>query len=197
MENKINSLVAALTGGDDERAEIAARAVPELARRKPGEVLQTICVLLVSEDVDRRWWGVRTLAEIPDNAVLQYLRMALKDRDGSVRQCAALALRKRPHTEAVGALIEALFDDDALVVELAADDLAEIGEGAVPALLRLLENGNPRAMLEVVRSLSVVGDRRSIPALFSLLDHDSQLVAYWANEGLERMGVGMVYYLPK
>jgi NADPH-dependent ferric siderophore reductase len=47
-----------------------------------------------------------------------------------------------------------------------------------------------------MRVLALVGDKSSIPALFEALDSDSMLIEYWANEGLERMGVGMVFFKP-
>ena len=196
MDNDLHNLILELTGGDDQIAESAAGAIVKLSQNKPGEVLRTLRILLESGDADERWWGVRVLAEISDRAALPLLRLALHDQDKYVRQCAALGLRKKPHPAAATGLIEALNDENHLVVELAADALTEIGEGAVPALLEVLEDRNPKSRLEAVRALAEIGDRRSIPELFSLLDDDSQLVAYWANEGLERMGVGMVYYLP-
>ena len=53
------------------------------------------------------------------------------------------------------------------------------------------------ARLEAVRALSKIGDQRSIPALFECLDDSSALIEYWAGEGLEKMGVGMVFYKPE
>jgi HEAT repeat protein len=50
--------------------------------------------------------------------------------------------------------------------------------------------------MEAMRALALIGDQRSIPLLFEALDSDSMLMEYWANEGLERMGVGMIFYKP-
>jgi HEAT repeat protein len=197
MENELHNLIKVLTGGNDQKAETAAGVILHIAQNKPDEVFNTICVLMDSKNPDERWWGVRLLAETSDNdETLTYMLTALRDEDIHVRQCAALGLRKNVHNAAASDLVDALNDEDHLVVELAADALTEIGEGAVPGLIKILEDGNPKARLEAVRALAGIGDQRSIPALFSLLDDDSQLIAYWANEGLERMGVGMVYYLP-
>jgi hypothetical protein len=44
--------------------------------------------------------------------------------------------------------------------------------------------------------LAQIGDPRSIPALFTALDEDSALMEYWASEGLEKMGVGIVFFEP-
>ena len=196
MKNELHNLITVLTGGNEQKAESAAGAILKFAQNKPDEVSQVICILMDSENPDERWWGIRLLAEISDDASLPYLLTALRDEDKYVRQCAALGLRKNPKTASVSDLMVALKDEDHLVVELAADALTEIGEEAVPGLMKILENGNPKARLEAVRALAEIGDQKSIPVLFSLLDDDSQLIAHWANEGLERMGVGMVYYLP-
>ena len=39
-------------------------------------------------------------------------------------------------------------------------------------------------------------DTRAIPALFKALEDESAIAQYWADEGLERMGVGQVYFKP-
>ena len=46
-------------------------------------------------------------------------------------------------------------------------------------------------------TLAKIGDERAIPVLFEALDDSSALIEYWASEGLEKMGVGMVFYKPK
>jgi HEAT repeat protein len=114
-----------------------------------------------------------------------------------VRQCAALGLRLHPTLQAIAGLLNCLSDEDHLVVELSGDALAEIGEQAVLALITVVEDGNPKARLEAVRSLARIGDMRAIPVLFGVLDEGSALMEYWAAEGLERMGVGMVFYKPE
>lgn len=181
-----------LTGGNDERAEAAAR---QLAAAGPA-LLPALQELLASHDPDRRWWAVRVLAEIVDHRVLPLLLKAFGDTDRSVRQCAALALRQRPAAEAVPALVQALGDSDRLLAHLAADALIANGEAAVPALLEVVQNGSQAARLEAIRALAAIGDTRAIPALFNALDEPSALIEYWAEQGLERMGVGMMFFKP-
>ena len=105
-------------------------------------------------------------------------------------------------------IVENIYDDAALQHEvglyyrlawpdtLAADALATIGGPAVPDLLEVAQNGGQGARLEAIRALATIGDQRSLPLLFSLLDGESALMEYWANEGLERMGVGMAFFKP-
>jgi HEAT repeat protein len=129
------------------------------------------------------------------DAVPEMLR-GLADPDPAVRQCAALGLQRRPSERAIPALISAMDDSDSLAARLAANALAATGPPAVPALLDVMQTGSSKASLEAARALALIGDTRAIPALFQALDGDSMLLEYWANEGLERMGVGMVFFKP-
>jgi len=193
----LGDFLAELTSGDDERAEAAVKKIAALGENCADDPIDVLQVLLSSPDSEIRWWGVRTLASIGDPRVVSILIEALADEGAAVRQCAALGLRLHPTPRAIAGLIDCLSDEDHLVVELSADALEEIGEQAVPALITVVENGNPKARLEAVRSLSRIGDRRAIPLLFGVLDEGSALMEYWAAEGLERMGVGMVFYKPE
>jgi HEAT repeat protein len=47
-----------------------------------------------------------------------------------------------------------------------------------------------------MRALALIADERSVPTLFDALDDDAILVNYWANEGLERLGIGIQFYSP-
>jgi HEAT repeat protein len=113
-----------------------------------------------------------------------------------VRGCAARGLQQRPDERAIPALAAALSDRDTLVARLAGNALAAAGEMAVPTLIEILQNGAFQPQCEAARALALIGDTRSIPALFDALESDSSLVGYWANEGLERMGLGMMFFLP-
>ena len=189
---ELRSLLFELTSGDDERAN---RAVSRIAVHGV-EGFEVIQPLLTDPEPDHRWWAVRTLAEFPDRRAIPPLILALKDEDQSVRQCAAQALFQRPDERAVPALISSIGDDDSLVARLSANALVAVGEAAVPALLEILREESATHRLEAIRALAMIGDQRAIPALFDSLDEDSALMEYWANEGLEKMGVGMMFFNP-
>jgi HEAT repeat protein len=189
---KLEELIEELTSGDDQRAEPAAKNLIKFNT----QAIITLKTLLQSPDADTRWWAVRTLSGIPSPQSIALLVEALSDEDLSVRQCAALALRHQPDPGAVPVLINAISSHDPLLAHLAADALAAIGEPAVVPLLEIMQNGSRKARLEAVRALGLIGDKRAIPALYAALDEDSTLLEYWANEGLERMGLGMVYFNP-
>ncbi len=179
--------------GDDERAEAA---LSHLAVWGP-EVIDSLRQRLVNPEAEVRWWAVRALAEIHDERVPALLTRLLSDPEKSVRWCAGLALRTHPSTQSIPSLLPLLLDEDGLTRRLAGDALIAIGSPAVPQLLDAMQKSVHVARLEAVRALAKIADERSIPALFEALDDSSALIEYWASEGLEKMGVGMVFYKPK
>jgi hypothetical protein len=188
MAEELRNLLAELTCGDDVRAETA---VSELAGRGT-EILPSLKVLLDSPEVEARWWAIRTLAQMADPPS-DWLIFALADPASEVRQCAALALCHHPDGNAIPGLIRLLVDPEPVSAELAADALTEIGSDAVPALVEALEKGPHKARVEAVRALAAIGDPRAIPSLMAVLEEDSLSMQFWAEEGLERLGLGMVY----
>jgi len=94
-------------------------------------------------------------------------------------------------------LLLLLSDEDALTRRLAGDALVAIGSQVIPQLLDAMQNGEHITRLEAVRALAKIGDERAIPTLFEALDDNSALIEYWASEGLEKMGVGMVFFKPQ
>jgi HEAT repeat protein len=197
MSMELQRHLTALNSGDDERAEAAAAGIAALPQPQLGEALAQLSTWLSSPDTDTRWWAVRALAAIHNERTPRLLLQALGDPQAAVRQCAALGLRFHPEPKAVEPLIQALSDEDQLTAALAADALVEIGEPAVPALLEVMASAPQAVRLKAVRALALIGDQRSIPALFAALDEDSALLEYWASQGLERMGVGMVFFTPE
>jgi HEAT repeat protein len=189
---ELTELLAHLSSGDDAKAEQACLRLAEMG----STATRPLKELAASPNSETRWWALRTLTELPAADSVPVLLQALTDPDPAVRQCAALGLQLHPTPHAIPELIQAMTDDDSLVVRLAANALAAVGGEAVPPLLELMQNGPSKASLEATRALALIGDTRAIPAMFQALDGDSTLLEYWANEGLERMGVGMVFFKP-
>ena len=185
-------LLSELLCRDDRRAENAAR---QLASHGAAAV-PALRDLLASADPETRWWALRALAEIHHPQVPPLIHPSLNDPDPAVRQCAALALRKQPAPQALPDLISCLDVEDRLLAHLSADALVAAGPDSVPHLLDIMENGPQLSRLEAVRALALLEDQRAIPALFHALDDESALVSHWADQGLQRMGVGMVFFKP-
>jgi HEAT repeat protein len=192
VSTDLRSLLGDLTSGDEARAE---SAVPALAAL--GEAaLPGLLDLLGTTDHDQRWWATRTLAALGGEAACSALERALRDPDPDIRQCAALGLRHQPSAQAVRSLCTALSDPDRLTARLAGDALIAAGTQATADLIELIARAGPAAKIEAVRALAGIADQRAIPAIYALLDDPSALVQHWAEEALERMGVGMVYFKP-
>ncbi len=190
LVSELQSILHALTSGDDERAEAIVPKVASL-----GETaIDPLLVLLKSPSSDHRWWATRALAVIDHSRAQDGLLRALGDDEPDVRQCAALSLRLNPTPPAIPALVNALHDKDRLVARFAADALAAIGPAAIQALSLSMESPDPAVRMQAVRALVAIEDPQTIHALFDALDDPSPLVCHWAEQGLERLGVGMVYF---
>lgn len=189
--DELQTLLAELTSGDDTRAEAAALRLPTFS----ASVLDP---LFESDDVDTRWWALRALAGFPGGEdVVRRLVSALEDESDEIRQCAALGLCHHPRPEAVLPLIRAISSLDSMTVKLACNALIAIGAEAVPHLVEVLRIGTPSAKLEAARALAEIGDPRAIPVLMEVLQSDSAISTYWAEHGLDKLGLGMVYIRPQ
>lgn len=71
-----------------------------------------------------------------------------------------------------------------------------MGAPAVTPLLEALASPEAAVRIEAARALSAIRDPQSIPALIAAVDDPSAVVQYWAEQALDRLGVGMVYFKP-
>ena len=181
-----------LFSNDDNRAELAAQQISSFG----DTALLTLQETITSPNSDVRWWSVRALAEFNSQATNALLVRSLEDNDPGVRQCAAHGLGTQANPNSIPDLINALNDEDSLVSRLAANALITIGEASVLPLIGLINAPDSPARFEAMRALALIEDERSVPTLFEALDDDAILVDYWANEGLERLGIGMTFFSP-
>jgi hypothetical protein len=189
---KLEALLADLTSGDETRAEGAVPGLVELG----SEAFPALRDLLNSADADQRWWALRTLAQSPQ-AQTEWLLPFLNDPVPEVRQAAALGLSGHPAEAAISPLIRALSDADSMVSGLACNALVEIGKPAVPALLEMPKDVPQMARINAIRALAEIADHSAIPALMAALEDDSVMIQHWAEEGLERLGLDMIYLKPE
>lgn len=192
MSDALQLFLDGIAASDDARTEEAALALS----REGDAVLPPLRELLAAPDSDHRWWAVRGLAAIGTRAARELLVAALDDPDPYVRACAAQGLGELQAEEAVSALASHLADPDPLVSRIAADGLARIGPPAVPSLIMALQEGEVAARAGAARALSIIQPEEAVPALCAALDDPSAIVTYYAEEALERMGVGMVFFRP-
>lgn len=198
-EVEIQDLLAVLTSGDDVRAEDSISAIVEIGIAAMPALLE----LTRADKVDSRWWAVRALAASPHTRTEDLLPL-LSDSASEVRAAAALAICDHPHENAIEALIKALADEDPLIAGLAGNALVKIGSPSVPSLLEVMNarvepgrNDSPIGIrIIVLRALSELCDHRAIPVMMKSLGEESAILQYWAQTGLERLGLDMVYMKP-
>jgi HEAT repeat protein len=191
--DEIRNLLAELTSGDDVRAENAISALIETGTAAIPALLD----LTRSPEVDARWWAVRALAASPHTQTVDLLPL-LSDSAPDVRAAAALAICDHPHESAVEALTKALADEDSLVAGLAGNALVKIGSPSVLSLIKVVQDASSgiRTRILAMRALSEIRDHRAIPIMMKSLNEESALLQYWAQEGLNRLGLNMVYIKP-
>jgi len=187
----MQALLAELTSGDDTRAEDSIPVLTQLGM----VVIPALLDLTHAKESDTRWWAVRALAASPHTLTVDLLPL-LNDSAPEVRAATALALCNHPHEDAIEALIRTLADEDSLTAGLAGNALAEIGSPSVPSLLNVMKDAPTGIRILTLRTLSEIRDHRSIPALLSCLGEESAVLQYWAQVGLERLGLDMVYIKP-
>lgn len=187
-----------LTSGDETRAEAAVAPLLGMGE----EAVPALLELTRSPDVDSRWWALRVLAASP-HLQSEWLVPFLEDPAPEVRQCAALGLAGRPDERAVEKLIRALNDEDSMVATLAANALVKTGSPAVPSLIEVAKrptvegSGSQSQRIHALRALAEIRDHRAIPVMMQVMQEDSALLQHWAQEGLERLGLDMVYIKPQ
>ena len=192
-------LLADLTSGNDIRAE---NAIPAIAELGPA-ALPALVELTHHPSADFRWWAVFALAALPEARTADLLPL-LEDPAPEVRAAAALAICGHAHESAVPRLITLLGDEDALVSGLAGNALVKIGGPSVAALLEILtlraapgrDEAPTRVRILALRALAEIRDPRAIPVMMSSMSEASAVLQYWAQAGLERLGLDMVYIKP-
>ena len=187
----LQDLLGDLTSGNESRAERAVPALIELG----DEAIPALRELTRSSDVDHRWWALRVLAQSPQ-AQAAWLIPFLSDPAREVRQCAALGLALKPDDNAVEPLVRVLSDEDSMVSSLAVNALVKIGQAAVPSLIDVVKGASQSARIHALRALAEIRDHRAIPVMMKVMEEDSVLLQHWAKEGLDRLGLDMVYIKP-
>ena len=189
--SRLQDLLEDLTSGNETLAEKAVPALIELGE----EAIPALRDLTGSGETDHRWWALRVLAQSPQ-ARAEWLVPFLSDSAREVRQCAALGLAIKPDDSAVEPLIQALRDEDNMVSSLAVNALVKIGNAAVPALIEVVKHAPQSARIHALRALAEIRDHRAIPVMMKVMEEDSVLLQHWAKEGLDRLGLDMVYIKP-
>lgn len=189
----LQELLNELTSGDEERAEDAVTSLVDLGE----DAIPALMDLTHSSNVDTRWWALRTLAQSPLCRTEWLVPFLENDPSPEVRQCAALGLAGRADESATQPLVRALNDADSMVGSLAMTALVKIGKAAVPSLIEVVKSGKQSARILALRALAEIKDHRAIPIMTNVMGENSSLLQHWAKEGLDRLGLDMIYIKPE
>lgn len=190
--NTLPKLLQTLTSADETQAEQASIALIQMGQTAIPALLD----LTHSPNTDARWWALRTLAQSPLSSTEWLVPFLLTDPVPEVRQCAALGLGTKADESAIQPLVRALSDKDSLVSSLSANALIQIGKASVPSLIEIVQIGKATARVHALRALAEIRDHRAIPVMMKVMEEDSALLQHWAQAGLERLGLDMVYMKP-
>jgi HEAT repeat protein len=188
----MQALLAELTGSDEAAAEAAALMLAQAG----DAALPTLATLFDSPDANHRWWAVRTLAAMPEPR-MDWLRRSLDDPNPEVRAAGALAFIAHPDPAAVQALIALVGDEDSVASAVAVSALVALGSNVVPSLLEAYSGSSLRGRVQILRALREIRDPRAIHVMMKALGEGSAAMQYWAREGLEALGLDMVYMKPE
>ena len=143
---------------NDGRPAVQNRSVRALGTRGPQSVTALTSVLKQSGSADARRNAVWALARIDGAAAREGIRLALNDRDESVRHAAIHSSGLWRDAGALSALVEALKGGSPAIQRVAAESLGRIGDArAVPGLIalagspldRVLEHSVTYALIEI------------------------------------------------
>ena len=190
-EPTVESLSAAVGGPDQAAAVAAIDALDKLGPHAKAAV-PALVQALGHADEAVRWHAARTLSAIGPDAqdAVPDLIKALDDSAGKVQAYAAFALGSigKPAEPAVEKLIERAFDKDPLIrrASLRALRLIKAPPEKTRALfLKMLEEGDPSAVLPTLQSIAEAGEAAIEPLREVLKD---EKLCYWACLVLAEMG---------
>lgn len=137
----------------------------------------------------RRAIAAKTLGDMRSAAACEALVSCLDDEDAAVRSTAARSLGKLGDLDAVEPLVNVLADGSAPHA-VAGYALLELGSGAVPTLVNLLESDREEVRAVAVELIGRLGCARDAALLVECLDDDSAEVRARASRALGRLGAG-------
>jgi HEAT repeat protein len=157
-----------------------------------------------------RWHASSSLGEIGDNRAVPALIETLKDIDYTVRSYAAQALGKMSDKRAIPALMKVLNDEypdvrmnaakalemigyvhlsvnykvQCLLIKEEFNELVALRKDAVPGLINLFNQEDPRVRQNAAWLLGLIGDPSAVPVLIGVLQDEIHNVQIKAGDAL-------------
>lgn len=159
---------------------------PAVAKEARDALLKVLPVALKDSRTDMRLKAAKILQDIPDPVSVEPLIGALKDKDGNVRQRAAIALGNIGQP-AVDSLVGLLKDPAPEMRRMAAEQLGKIRDPeALEPLLAALRDPDPDVQWWAAWALGTLGAPAE-EALKKLIRDPDLNVQRWAKEALNKI----------
>lgn len=182
--------VKALTKAlEDEDARVRVRAADALAAVQDSKVIDPLVKATSDANSEVRTWAVIGLGNFSEKKAFEALIASLGDSDVEVRVAAADALGRTGSLQATPHLISRLndFGEETDVRVAAARAIGGLRDSrAVPALLGLIGDNDPKIRQWVVSALGRIGDARAVEPLANALNDQDPAVRGWAALALAR-----------
>ncbi len=182
----VTGLTKALTDEDDR---VRVRAADALAAVQDPKVLDPLAKATSDANAEVRTWAVIGLGNFSDKKALDALGAAVRDSDVQVRVAAADSLGRTGSPEATSHLVSRVndFAEEAQVRAAAARALGGLRDSrAVPTLLDLLSDNDPKIRQWTASALGRIGDPRAVEPLIAALADKDPAVRGWAAVALAR-----------
>lgn len=157
-----------------------------------AQMLQTS---LASANADLRWWAIRGLALIGDEASVPSIVQFLAGSDPLMRATALLTLaalhKRQPRAiqPYFSLMANCLADEDGTVRQSASDALAQCGDDAIPVLVDVLKGDHQGARTRAAQALRQIETMAAAGVLYRCLNDSNYMVHTYAYEALEKMGL--------
>ena len=188
--NSASEVITALTKAlQDEDDRVRVRAADALAAVLDPKVVDPLVKATNDTSAEVRTWAVIGLGNYEDKKAIDTLGLAIGDSDVEVRLAAADSLGRTGSPLATQYLISRLndFGEEVEVRAAAARALGALRDSrAVPALLGLIGDANPKLRQWVVSALGRIGDARAVEPLIGALADGDPSVRGWAAIALSR-----------
>jgi len=179
------NLVSAASHHADERVAVAAlRLAPRLT---PAEAAGIVTAALADPRPDVRRVAVEESGVLPEEARREALARATEDASPEVR-AAAIARSARLSKDPVGALLDALRDQEPVVRATAVLELASAGPRAKKPLVALLDTERDNTVRQALyRAVKRLQAREAVPRLVALLQDPKTRTTNLVADALEAL----------
>ncbi|MBU1108422.1 MAG: HEAT repeat domain-containing protein [Candidatus Riflebacteria bacterium] len=143
---------------------LAAQALTDMG----SEAVFPLVSALESQDKERRYWAIRILGKMHEQAAYTEIKKFLSDPDSEIRMAALESMGYYLNPDAVPAMIERFLDPAWVVRKHACRAIVKFGIKAVPYLLKALSSVEEDVRYWALRAIGEIKPRGIYPHLIKL-----------------------------